>query len=749
MSASAPKPKSPAKKNDLPAVTGRSSRSRKGGTGQTLKNLLARYRVVHSIPGRLRLRPFSIEEARRSHEQTAALLKRGLESFFPGGVIIVSPRTGSVLVLYSGTAVPAHGLEACGGFPVKAGAPLHVEGGASAAVQDGADVIRNPIPGKLRGIFFYPRLANAAIAVFRSIPYIFSAVRAFLQGRLNLDVLDGAALIVCILQRDFRALSSITFFFALGEYLADWTRKKSRASLVESLALKIDRVWIREGNLERQIPFADLAAGQHVVVRAGAALPVDGTVIEGQGMVNQSSMTGESMPAHRAAGATVYAGTVLQEGELVVAASRVGGATRINSILRTIEESENVKASIQGRYERMADAIVPYNFLLSGVVYGLTRNLMRAGSVLLVDYSCAIRLATPLSIFTAMREAADSGVLIKGGKYMEAIAEADVVVFDKTGTLTKARPKVVGVAPFGGMSREDVLRLSACLEEHFVHPVGQAVVRASDAEGLKHREEHANVEYIVAHGIASTWKEKKVLIGSGHFVLEDEGIRLTDAQKEIIDEEADKGRSILYLSVGGKLAGVLLIEDEIREEAARIVQALREDGVSRVIMLTGDSERTAAGIARRAGIGEYRSQMLPEDKAAFVRDLKRQGFHVAMVGDGINDSPALSAAHVGVAMAGGADMAREVADIVLVNEELEGLLRARAISRVALRRVRKGFHASLFLNSLFLAGGLLGFLRPGVSALLHNATTAGIAVTSVQTIDLATEDPGNGKKENS
>jgi len=590
---------------------------------------------------------------------------------------------------------------------------------------------RNPIPGKVRS-FFYPRFFVSAVAVLRSIPYIFNAVKELLRGRLNLDVLDGAALIVCLLQRDFKTLSSITFFFALGEFLADWTRKKSRASLVESLALNIEQVWVRNGSLERLIPFAQLRAGDEVIVRAGAALPVDGTVIEGTGMVNQASMTGESMPVLRSPGSSVYAGTILEEGELIIAATKVGSDTRIHSIVRTIEESESVKASIQGRYERMADAIVPYNFLLSGAVYAATRNPMRAGSVLLVDYSCAIRLATPLAIFTAMREAADRGVLIKGGKFMEAIAEADVVVFDKTGTLTRAKPVLVDVIPFGGRKRATVLRLAACLEEHFVHPVGQAVTRASDAEGLKHREEHTQVEFIVAHGIASNWRGQRVLIGSGHFVLDDEKIPVTEKQESLIAEESRKGRSILYLSVGGELAGILLIEDQIRDETPDVVRRLHEDGVKRVIMLTGDGEVTAASIAGRAGITEFRSQLLPEDKARFINELKKQGYKVAMVGDGINDSPALSAANVGIAMAEGADMAREVADVVLVNGQLESLLLARRISREALKRVRGGFTTSLFWNSVFLFGGLMGILTPGLSAFLHNASTAAIAVSSVR-----------------
>lgn len=691
---------------------------------KSLHEVLRGYFIAHSIEGRMRLRPVDRKAACRDIERIAAVFKKDLAALFPGAAITVSARTGSVLVAYAETTVSRDrlllgepGEECAERQPVPAGC-------------------RNPIPGKLRSWLLYPRFFVSAAAVIRSIPYIGSGLRSLLRGTLGLAVLDAAALVVCLLQRDFKSLSSITFFFALGEFLADWTRKKSRASLEESLALKIDRVWVREGDLERQIPFAEMKKGDHVVVRAGYALPVDGTVIEGQGMVNQASMTGESLPVHRKAGATVYAGTVLEEGELCIRAAKVGSDTRINAILRTIEESESVKAKIQGRYERMADAIVPYNFLLAGLVFLATRNLARTGSVLLVDYSCAIRLTTPLAIFTAMREAADRGVLIKGGKYMEAVAEADVVVFDKTGTLTRAKPVLVGVVPFGDWSRTAVLRLAACLEEHFVHPVGQAVVRASDDEGLKHREEHATVEYIVAHGIASYWRGKRVLIGSGHFVLEDEGISLNAQQKRTIARESAKGRSILYLSIGGELAGLLLIEDEIRDNAAAIVRALYADGISRVIMLTGDGELTAAGIAKRAGIGEYRSQMLPEDKAAFINQLKMEGHRVIMVGDGINDSPALSVSHVGVAMAGGADMAREVADIVLVNEELEGLLLARAISRLALRRVKTSFLQSVFLNSVFLAGGLLGFLQPGISAFLHNATTAGLAVSSVHPMEL-------------
>jgi Cu2+-exporting ATPase len=589
----------------------------------------------------------------------------------------------------------------------------------------------NPVPGKLLS-FLYPPVVNFVLAVFRAFPYIVRGGAMAARGRFTLEALDAAALLVCLARRDFKTLSALTFFFAFGEFLADWTRKKSRCSLEKSLTLQLNAVWVRRESGEIRISYNDVREGDLVVARQGAAIPVDGVVEEGEGFVNQSSMTGESLPVARGPGKSVYAGTVLEEGELVIRAARVGRGTRIHALALAIEESESLKAAVQGRYERMADAIVPYNFLLGGLVYAVSRDVRRAGSVFLVDYSCALRLTAPLAIFTAMREAADKGVLIKGGKFMETLAEADVVVFDKTGTLTKASPTVVDVLPFGGRGSDHILRLAACLEEHFAHPVGQAVVRASEKKGLRHAEEHTRVDLVVAHGIASTWQGKKLCLGSEHFICDDESIVLTDEQRGIIDRESAKGRSVLYLSMDDELAGLLLIEDTLREGAADVIRALRVDGLRRVIMLTGDGEKSAAAIAGQLDIAEYKARMLPEDKAAFIRDLKRQGHTVAMIGDGINDSLALSAADVGISMAEGADIAREVADVVLLNGDLAALLSARAFSREALRRIRTGFRNSVGWNSLFLAGGLLGLLGPGLSALLHNATTAAIAVSSMR-----------------
>ncbi len=705
------------------------------------------FSIVHFLSGRMRLRPRYHPGAAAGVEAALASLTRLLD----GTDITVSPRTGSLLIYYEADClanicrvfslgwqdlgIPAFaastdaGLQPCGLRLARA-----TDRGRALVGSDSDEeaAVVNPIPRRIANLFM-PGFVTGIISAFRALPYIFTGFRQLLRGRLNLEVLDGAALMVCLVRRDFRSLGSIIFFFALGEYLADWTRKKSRAKLADSLALNIDQVWVRgEGGVEYQIPHAQVRPGDAVVVRAGSILPVDGNVLSGEGMVNQSSMTGESLPVHRAKGAFVHAGTVLEEGELLVEAVKVGSDTRIHAILNIIERSESVKASIQGRYERLADSIVPYNFLLSGAVYAATGDTMRAGSVLLVDYSCAIRLATPLTMFTAMREAAEHGVLIKGGKFMEAVAEADVIVFDKTGTLTEAKPVLAGVIPFGKRARSTVLRLAACLEEHFPHPMGQAVVRAAEAEHLRHREEHTKVDFLVAHGIASTWRGQRVLIGSGHFVLEDEKIAITPEQEQIARAEAAKGHSLIYLAIGGELAGILLIEDKIREETPVVVEALRRDGIKRVIMLTGDCELTAASIAARAGLDEFRARMLPEEKAAFVESLRNEGRKIIMVGDGINDSPALSAADVGVAMAGGADMAREVADIVLMNERLEGLLIAREISRLALGRVRKNFHTSLIWNSIFLMGGLMGILNPGLSAFLHNASTSAIAVHSIQ-----------------
>ena len=589
----------------------------------------------------------------------------------------------------------------------------------------------NPLPAKLCS-FFLPRAVNGFIAIVRSIPYIVKGVKELFAGRLGLDVLDAAALVVCILRRDFKALASITFFFKLGEFLAEWTRKKSHSDLIKSLSLNIQSVWVKADEAEYEIPLASVKVGDIIIVRAGAVIPVDGSVYAGEALVNQASMTGEPLPVHRSEGATVYAGTVVVEGEIEILATKLGGESRINSIINYIEKSEAAKAGIQSRYEKIADGIVVYNFLLAGLVFLLTRDPIRAGAVLLVDYSCAIRISTPLCVFSAMQEAIQHGALVKGGRFLEAIAQADAIVFDKTGTLTQAKPRVIEVIPFAGYERKYILRIAACLEEHFPHPVGQAVVRAAEEENLHHREEHSKVEFIVAHGVASSLAGQRVLIGSRHFVHDDEKISITEEQERIIDKQSALGRSVLYLAIENSLAGVLAIEDVMREQVPDLIKSLYADGIKRIIMLTGDGEKTAKALAAQAGIAEYHAQLLPENKAVIIKQLQEEGYKVAMVGDGINDAPALSTANVGIAMTSGADMAKEIADVVLVSENPMNLLLVRKLGRRALRRIQGNFYKSVVWNSTFLAGALFGVLSPGVSALLHNVSTAVISVQSMQ-----------------
>ncbi|MDR1126374.1 MAG: heavy metal translocating P-type ATPase [Deltaproteobacteria bacterium] len=659
------------------------------------------YYVAHKIPGRIRLRPTDRADGVSGADLAAFI--HGL----PGCVLVeVSASTGSVLITVTD---------------------------AKRSVKQPADVeVKNPIPGKVMS-YAFPVAVRSVTAVFKSIPYLARGLATLIRSRkLNLDVLDAAALMVCLLKRDFRSLSSIVFFFALGEFMADWTRKKSHGSLAESLALNIDEVWVLVNGAEILQPLRGIQLGQVVVVRAGHLIPVDGKVVGGEAMVNQSSMTGESMPVRRIPGDSVYAGTALEQGELRVEVTRVGSDTRIQSILRDIEESEAAKASIQGRYERAADAIVPYNFLLSGLVLAATGNANQAGSVLLVDYSCAIRLSTPLAILTALQEAAQHGVLIKGGKFAEALALADVLVVDKTGTLTEAAPRVVEVVPFVGLKRDYVLKVAACLEEHFPHPVGQAVVRAAEEENLSHREEHAKVELIVAHGIATNLYGKRVVLGSEHFVLEDCKVNISAEQCREVKKQAAKGRTVLYLAMDGELSGLIMVEDKIRHNAAEVIAALKADGMKRVIMLTGDNPMTAASIARKAGIDEFRAGLLPGDKAAMVAELRAQGNTVMMLGDGINDSSAISAANVGAAMCSGADMTKEVADVVLTHGDLSDLLIVRRICRRMLERVNRNFKISVIYNSLFLVGGILGFIPAAFSAFLHNATTSALAVRSMR-----------------
>ena len=677
--------------------------------------------VVHALPGRMRLRArfgFSLRRAQSLAEGLDAI--DGIEG------VRVNPHTGSVLLLYADEAAKR---AAC----VLLCAPLEDLPAAAAAGQEPEPAGKPSLVPFIRYVVlrpFMPLLLRAATAVVAALPFLCKGFAALCRGRLNVEVLDAAAIGISLLRGDFKTARLLALLLGFGEALELWTRRKSLDSLADSLALDIDTVWVRREGREVHIAISELQEGDQVVVRAGSAIPVDGVVVEGEASVNQSSMTSEPLGVLRAPGASVFAGTVVEEGEIAIRPTGVGDGTRLRQIVRFIEDSESLKAGVQGRAERLADAVVPFSFLLAGLVWLVTRNTARAAAVLLVDYSCALKLATPLAILASMKEGVGRGVLVKGGRFLESLASADAVVFDKTGTLTKSRPEVVEVVPGEGYSREEVLRIAACLEEHFPHPVARAVVRRAEVEDLHHKEEHSKVEYVVAHGIASRLHGKRVLLGSRHYLEHDEGI-VVNVMHDAVARLSREGRSLLYLAVDGELIGLIGIADPLRPEAATVIRTLRERGV-RIVMLTGDDERTAAAVAARLGIDEYRAQVLPTDKADVVRELQAAGHTVAMLGDGINDSPGLSAADVGVTLSDGADLAREVADVVLTGGSLENLLTAIDLGKSTMRRIHSNFGVTVTLNTVFLVSGLSGLLQPGLSAVLHNLTTVGVSLNAMR-----------------
>lgn len=579
---------------------------------------------------------------------------------------------------------------------------------------------------------FMPVAANAANAFLGAVPIIREGVSELFRGRLNVAVLDAAALVVSLLRRDFKTAGLLVLLLGMGEMLENYARKKSMASLAEQLSVKCDVIWVREGDALRQKPLAEATPDDVIVVRSGSVIPVDGVVLDGEAAVNQTAMTGEPLAVHRTSGGAVFAGTVVESGEIAIRPTGIGDGTRLSQIISFVEESEKAKAGIESKALKFADAIVPFNFALAALVWIFTRDLTRTASVLLVDYSCALRLATPLAILSSMKEGTARGVVVKGGRYLEALAEVDTVVFDKTGTLTNATPRLSDVVSLrDDLSEDELLRLSACLEEHFPHPVSRAIVHAAEEKGLAHHDERhdAEVKYVVAHGICSKVDGETVLLGSRHFIEDDEGVSCAPALAHV-ERLAAQGKTILYVALSGRLIGVLGIEDPIREEAAGVIEALHARG-KKVVMLTGDDERTAAAVAKRLGIDAWRAQVLPSDKADEVLRLKDAGAKVLMIGDGINDSPALSAADVGVTMRDGTDIAQEVADVIMA-PSLQYLLVALDLGEATMRRIRQNVALSVGLNSAFLAGGLTGLLMPAVSALLHNATTIGVCLNAMR-----------------
>ena len=577
---------------------------------------------------------------------------------------------------------------------------------------------------------FLPAPIRAAYTVWRSIAFVWKGVRCLLRRRLEVEVLDALSIGVSVLRGDFSTAGSVMFLLNLGSLLEEWTRKKSLDDLARSMALNVDKVWVRSQGTEVLLPLTKVQPGDEIVVRSGNMVPLDGTVIEGEAMVNQAALTGESMPVRKANGATVYAGTVVEEGECVFLAKAAGGANRYDKIVAMIEESEKLKSSTENRALELADKLVPWCLAGTVVTYALTRNVTRAISILMVDFSCALKLSMPLAVLSAMRECGTAHITVKGGKYLEALAKADTIVFDKTGTLTRATPQVVDIIPFSNSEKDDVLRLAACLEEHFPHSMANAVVRAAREQGLAHEEMHSEVEYIVAHGIASRVGGERVVIGSYHFVFEDEHCIVPADEQEKFDQMPAE-YSHLYMAASGQLVGVICIADPLRPEAASVLRQLHKLGIRNAVMMTGDSYRTAEAIARQVGVDQFFAEVLPEDKANFVQKAKAEGHTVVMIGDGINDSPALSAADIGIAINSGAAIAREIADVTIKADSLEELVTLKTIANALQHRVSSNYRFVLSFNSTLIVLGALGILQPAASAMLHNLSTIGISLRSM------------------
>ena len=580
---------------------------------------------------------------------------------------------------------------------------------------------------------FLPMPIRTVITGVKSVKYIYQGIHTLLQRKIEVPVLDATAIGVSLFRGDISTAGSVMFLLGIGEILEEWTHKKSVDDLARSMSLNISRVWLCNDGQEMLVPTTKIQTGDLVRVRMGNMVPFDGTVAEGEAMVNQASLTGESEPVRKYIESTVYAGTVVEEGELTIRVKETNGSSKFDKIVTMIEESEKLKSGLESKAEHLADRLVPYTLLGTGITYLLTRNITKAISVLMVDFSCALKLAMPISVLSAIREASNYHVTVKGGRYLEAMAEADTIVFDKTGTLTKAQPTVKQVVAFNGMSENELLRIAACLEEHFPHSMAKAVVQAAIDRHLVHEELHSKVEYIVAHGISSKINDKKVVIGSYHFVFEDEKCAVPDGMMEAFDKLPSEC-SHLFMAIDHELAAVICIEDPLREEAAAVVRKLKETGISKVVMMTGDSDRTAKAIATRVGVDEYYSEVLPEDKASFVEEEKKAGRKVIMIGDGIHDSPALSAADIGIAISDGAEIAREIADITVGADSLNELVTLKLISDGLMKRIHKNYRFIVGFNTGLIVLGVAGILQPATSALLHNTSTLMIGLKSMQDI---------------
>ena len=682
--------------------------------------------ILHEGKGRMRVH---VEKVRMTLHRADVL-----EAYLNHNDAIVHAtvyeRTGDVVITYTGKRSAAVALLAGYKFDVAEYDALVTSADSRKLNREYQDKMFNLVAGRYLRKLFLPAPIAAAYTAFRSIGFIWKGVRCVLRRKLEVEVLDALSIGVSMLRGDFATAGSVMFLLNLGSLLEEWTRKKSLDDLARSMALNVDKVWVRSQGTEVLMPLTKVRTGDQVVVRSGNMIPLDGTVLEGEAMVNQAALTGESMPVRKVEGSTIYAGTVVEEGECVFVAKAEGGSNRYDKIVAMIEESEKLKSSTENRALVLADKLVPWCLGATGVTYLLTRNVTRAISCLMVDFSCALKLSMPLAVLSAMRECGSYHITVKGGKYLEALSQADTIVFDKTGTLTRATPQVVEVVPFSGCNEREVLQLAACLEEHFPHSMANAVVRAAKERGISHEEMHSEVEYIVAHGIASRVGGERVVIGSHHFVFEDEKCTIPAAEQQKFDA-LKPAYSHLYMAASGQLVGVICISDPLRPEAAAVLNGLRALGIRNTVMMTGDSERTAAAIAKQVGVDRFFAEVLPEDKANFVQQAKAEGHTVVMIGDGINDSPALSAADIGIAINSGAAIAREIADVTIKADSLEELVALKAIANSLQKRVHANYRFVLTFNSALIALGALGILQPASSAMLHNLSTIGISLKSM------------------
>ena len=682
--------------------------------------------ILHEGKGRMRVH---VEKVRMTLHR-ADVLEAYLNHHDAIVHAVVYERTGDVVITYTGRRSAAIAVLAGYKFDVAEYDALVTSADSRRLNREYQDKMFDLVAGRCLRKLFLPAPLDAAYTAFRSIRFLWKGVRCVLSRRLEVEVLDALSIGVSLLRGDFGTAGSVMFLLNLGSLLEEWTRKKSLDDLARSMALNVDKVWVRSQGTEVLVPLTKVRSGDEVVVRSGNMIPLDGTVLEGEAMVNQAALTGEAMPVRKAEGSTLYAGTVVEEGECVFIAKAEGGSNRYDKIVAMIEESEKLKSSTENRALVLADKLVPWCLGATVVTYLLTRNATRAISCLMVDFSCALKLSMPLAVLSAMRECGSYHITVKGGKYLEALSKADTIVFDKTGTLTRATPQVVEVVPFSGCNEREVLQLAACLEEHFPHSMANAVVRAAKEHGISHEEMHSEVEYIVAHGIASRVGGERVVIGSHHFVFEDEKCTIPSAEQQKFDA-LKPAYSHLYMAASGQLVGVICISDPLRPEAAAVLNGLRALGIRNTVMMTGDSERTAAAIAKQVGVDRFFAEVLPEDKANFVQQAKAEGHTVVMIGDGINDSPALSAADIGIAINSGAAIAREIADVTIKADSLEELVALKAIANSLQKRVHANYRFVLTFNSALIALGALGILQPASSAMLHNLSTIGISLKSM------------------